>query len=566
MKPTLPQNDPLVAARRELLSKAREEYRFDRSIADCLFAEEVPMRDKGGPGYWARLAEANGEVSINKVATAEPEEVVANVASRIGGWLEKVTHDRFPEASERLKKAASLESEYPVADTEAYARAYGHLPDPSSLPSWEQDDFFAWIALAGANPTLLTRLDTVPDKLALSAEDFRASTGDELGEALAERRVYVVDYEALEGATGGEVDGYTKYICAPIAVFAQTHRGFVPVGIQMGQSPADRFITPADGVSWRMAKVATLSTDSQLTGLVGHFGLCHLVMEAVVLASKRNLAPPHPIRILLDAHTENTLIVNDITRSSLTPVDGAIDRMMAQSREASLDLTARSVRAFRILDSAPPDDFARRGVDDVEALPVYPYRDDQLLLWHAIETWIEQYVRTYYANDEAVQLDEELQAFTVELEAEELGGLAGIGLLTTVDQVVALLARIVFRATVYHAALNYALYDFGYAPLQPQAQFGPGPTGNDTEEDLLRMLPPYDIAYEVIEAFYPLKVQINRLGHYGDALEDPRLAVPLQAFHDALADIETTIEQRNTERLFAYPFCLPSRVSNSIHV
>ena len=219
------------------------------------------------------------------------------------------------------------------------------------------------------------------------------------------------------------------------------------------------------------------------------------------------------------------------------------------------------------MESAPPEDFARRGVDDTDALPVYPWRDDQLLLWDAIDTWVHAYVDAYYADDEAVQLDEELQAFTVELEGNELGGLTGIGRVETRERLGALVARIVFRATVFHAGINYALYDTGYAPFQPQAQFGPGPTGtDDTEEAWMRMLPPSDIAYEVIEAFYPLRVRINTLGDYGAALADPAVGEALEAFQARLKDIEDRITARNAERPFPYELSLPSRISNSIHV
>ena len=50
MKPTLPQDDPAVALRREALDRARKQYVYDRSVRDCLFAATVPVRDKGSPG------------------------------------------------------------------------------------------------------------------------------------------------------------------------------------------------------------------------------------------------------------------------------------------------------------------------------------------------------------------------------------------------------------------------------------------------------------------------------------------------------------------------------------
>ena len=442
------------------------------------------------------------------------------------------------------------------------------------MEKWEDDQFFAWIALGGSNPNLIERLHaTGLKKLDVDDAAYQKVVGgnDTIKKALTQGRLFVADYGILAGRSAGEVDGYSKVVAAPTALYAAVGEQWFIVGIQTGQDPkTSRFVQPGDGVSWKMAKVALLAADSQLTGLVAHFGLCHCVMEAVVLSTRRNLAEAHPLYLLLDAHTENTLIVNEITRSSLTPPDGSIDRMMAQELQGSLDMTAQAVRDFRIMDSAPPQDFERRGVDDLQALPSYPYRDDQLLLWDAIESWVNDYIGIYYENDTDVVLDEELQAFVVELGHENLGGLAGIGKVETVERLSALISRIVYRGTAFHAAINYALYDFGFAPLQPQAHFHEGPSedgSRDTELEFRKMLPPLDIAYEVVEAFYPLSVRINTLGDYGRwYFKDDRVDAPLDAFQACLKEIETEIQQRNQDRVFEYPYGLPSQVSNSIHV
>lgn len=532
MKPSLPQDDPGAAARGRALAQAKETYLYDRSIAGLLFAKEVPLRDRGGVAYWAKLAAANAEVKANRALTGRDV------------------------------------PDHPVETADDYARAYRILRDPSTLGVWATDEFFAWRAVAGDYPCTLTRLTAPLGKLPLTPAQYARVAGEDvLTEAIAEGRLYVVDHARFDGARGGQTDGYDKFLDAPIGVYAWTRDGrWVVVGIQSGQDPAThRFFQPGDGVSWRMAKTAHACADSQVAGLMGHFGLCHVVVEAIALATPRCLAPQHPLRLLLDAHTENTLIVNEITKTSLTPPDGAVDRSMSMSREDSLALTLEAVQSFRIMDSAPPDDFARRGVDDVEALPVYPYRDDQLLLWRAISTWVEAYVRTYYADDAAVAADRELADFASELEHPDRGGLAGIGEVLTVDRLAALIQRLVFRCSGYHAAINYALYDEGYAPLEPTAQFAPGPTGEDTEEDYLRMLPPYDLANEVIEAYYPLQVRINRLGGY-DELRDPAVAGALAAYRAELEEVEAEIVRRNQARFMPYTHSLPSQVSNSVHV
>lgn len=569
MLPLLPQDDPTLKARRTALERARTEYVYDRSTADLVFAETVPKRDQGGARYWAELVKVNLDVSVNKALIARPDEVAAGLRAKLAAQAAKIRPGHVQEAKAKLfSEAGSVDTQYPVKQAEDFDRAYAHLPEPAGKQRWQDDDFVAWLALAGANPTLIQRLDSVPDKLSLTGTAYqRILPSDTLETALEQGRVFVADYRDLDEASQGKVDNYTKHVMAPIAVYAAFEGAWTLIGIQTGQDPAaDPFLQPGDAHSWRMAKVALTSADSQLTGLVGHFGLCHVVMEAVALANKRNLAGTHPLRLLLDAHTENTLIVNEITRNSLTPEDGAIDRMMGQTREDSLQLTARAVREFRLMQSAPHEDFKRRGVDDTSALPSYPYRDDQLLLWDALEAWIEAYVRLYYRCDDDVFHDEELQSFVTELQHEHLGGLAGIGHIESIERLVHLMSRIVFRATAFHAAINYALYDFGYAPLQPQAQFARGPTADDTESDFLAMLPPFDVAYEVIEAFHPLSVRINQLGHYGKAFIDPRVAPLVRTLQKRLAHIETEIETRNATRFAPYPYCLPSRVSNSIHV
>lgn len=43
-------------------------------------------------------------------------------------------------------------------------------------------------------------------------------------------------------------------------------------------------------------------------------------------------------------------------------------------------------------------DFKRRGVDDVEALPNYHYRDDSTLMWNAISKYVANVVNAFYGK------------------------------------------------------------------------------------------------------------------------------------------------------------------------
>ena len=56
-----------------------------------------------------------------------------------------------------------------------------------------------------------------------------------------------------------------------------------------------------------------------------------------------------------------------------------------------------------------PQDLASRGVHDPELLPHYLYRDDGLRVWRATAGYCRDMLRLFYADDEDVVTDTELQ-------------------------------------------------------------------------------------------------------------------------------------------------------------
>lgn len=581
MTPLLPQNDPMVASRVAELAQARHDYQFDYSYHNTLQLPKLPLADKIDAGYYTGLGQMSLKAAINKIEASgdlrdadhdphEPHDLLGRLKRMGGNALEFVRG-----ITEQVTGGAdAANNAHPVAAISEYDRAYQSLRAPLALGQTDNDEFFAWQTLAGCNPIMLERMSATPAKLSLTPEQYQASVGshDSLERALREGRVFIADYAALEGVRAGTTDDRQKFVWAPIAVYAwrpnhQDQPGaLVPVCVQVGQTAQSKVFSPVDGVSWRMAKAMVAVADSQVQGLMTHFGACHLVMEAVAITMKRQLAKQHPLRLLLTKHTENTLLANDYCKTSLTNPGGVVDRLQAQVLEDSMRLCEQAVAGFRLMASSPLEDCARRGVLDTATLPVYPHRDDQLLVWRAIEKWIDAYVRLYYESDAAVANDAELQGFVNELGADEGGRLKDIGPILTVPRLVDLMARIVFRASAFHATINYSLYDFTYAPNGPTSAFGPGPVGNDSEPDLLRMLPPWNIAYEVIQIYWALQTRLNRLGLYQHSFADDRLLPALEAFRTALSAIDARIEARNAERPWPYVFSQPKLITESIHV
>ena len=578
--PTLPQSDPDPDARARGLAKAREDYQFDFSYQEIVSAKSLPLHEKTDPAYWAAIAKVMAELKANELATRSLGENVEHAAeSFLEGLAEKLAKLAPIEVGDRLARERRVDPAELDRSPEAYAKMYARIPKPPVVDTWERDDVFAWQALAGTNPIMIRRLAAPHPRLPITEAHYaKAVPGDRLEAAMREGRLYVADYAILDGIPTGTFEGMDKTIFAPIALYAWRPEregrpaAFTPVAIQCGQDPSKHPIfTPADGASWRMARATVTCAEGNVQGVISHFALCHEVMESVILATHRQLAKAHPIHVLLEPHFANTLITNDIAMTSLIGPDGNMERLQSGTLEASLDLAKKALSEFRLLESAPTKDFAARGTDDLEGLPVYPFRDDGLLSWGPLERWARAYLDLYYESDADVAADPELAAWVDEMGSEQGGRLKGLSRPETVDGLVELVAQILFRCTVYHAAFNYTSYDFfAYAPNMQAATFGPGPSGTAADSDaaLEAMWPPYEAAYEGMHLFYTIfRVQLNRLGHYPEGhFTDPRVAPLEETLRAELDAVEETIAARDAARLLPYPYLRPSRVSNSIHV
>ena len=64
------------------------------------------------------------------------------------------------------------------------------------------------------------------------------------------------------------------------------------------------------------------------------------------------------------------------------------------------------------------DNLRKRGVDDPQKLPYYPYRDDGRLIWDCLGNYVKDYLAIYYLSDEDVVGDYELQDWAKQLSGD----------------------------------------------------------------------------------------------------------------------------------------------------
>ena len=611
--PCLPSDDPNPASREAAVARARETCRWNTTYLPPLaFAEKVPPGHGAGVGWLAAVAETMVTLQVNSRKIEQHQEKSSRIHAEHEAIRVRIAGGDMS-ASAIMKHLVDFVMAGGVSGRPTSIADYAGLFQEVALPAgtsvFDDDRAFARMRVAGPNPMAIRRVAALDDRFPVTDAMLqdRLGPGDSLARAGEEGRLYLADYAVLDGAQAGTFPHTQKFLGAPLALFAvpagrSAARGLVPVAIQCGQvpGPSNPVFTPRDGWGWQIAKNVVQVADGNIHQAVSHMAHTHLVLEPVVVAALRTLASCHPVAVLLQPHFAGTLEVNDMAQAQLLAPGGGVDTVMAGSIEASRALIVKARQEFVFADAMLPRALRLRGVDDVEALPDFPYRDDALLLWDATRTWVGSYLRLYYTSDQAVLGDAELQRFVAEVGAADGGGLKGFGeggRIATVEALVDTLTLVIFTASAQHAAVNFPQYPvMSYVPNMPLAAYQPAPSHKDglTAQDLLAMLPPLDLAHMQLSLGYLLgSVNQTRLGIYSDLqttapagpgsrvgglvenvldgvlhrqhFVDARVGEPLGAFQGTLSAIERTIEDRNTLRP-AYTYLLPSRVPASINM
>ncbi|MDB4931389.1 MAG: hypothetical protein JWM10_3873 [Myxococcaceae bacterium] len=585
--PTLPQDDEFPRIRAELVAFHRGEREYDYSSpvgTACL--KELRLADKPGPDYLLRIGDSNAAVSRHHVGqrvmgyrdASEPRPL------RVGLYAAMTALDAARDFWDATTRAAAATE----PDAAASLLSYADFPDGlEAIPlvqhlrarPEQRDALFGWQRLGGPNPFALERLrdDRLPDHFPVREEHFRralgdANPGDSLARALGEGRLFLSDCKALDGVATTQNNGRQKYTAAAMGLFVRPldrSAALLPVAIQCAQAPsaAAPIFTPADGWRWRLAQLFLSLGEGSLHEAVEHLGRTHLVVEAFALAAGRNLAPAHPLTALLDPHFEHTHFINHTARNSLIADGGTLDQLMPQPIAATRALVAEAVATLDLGAADPRSRLRALGLDDADALPQCPYRDDAPPHWDALLRWVGDYLRVYYRDDAAVAADREVQGFVAELGARDGGRLRGVPAVRSVDALAALVTLAIFTGSVQHAAVNFPQYPFmGYVPGIPAGLYAPPPTLDtpDAEAALLAALPPADVTVlQVYTVFQLSAIRLKPLGGYAP-FADPRVAAPLAGYRARLAALEDDIQRREAGRPLSYPYLLPSLVPASI--
>lgn len=487
---------------------------------------------------------------------------------------------------------------------------------PKGQKPWQQDWFFGYEQIAGFNTTMLNGvscpsskqtggidLQTLLQKFPVSDAILQTATGDSevtLESAARDGLLYVCDYSMLEGIPSGVAFGQLRHHTAPIALFYwnnnpppgyppinENTRGVLqPIAIQLGQKPdpeSTPIFVPTDGEAWQAAKIFVQNACLLEHELIAHLGGTHLIIEPMVVAMHRQLPPEHPLYVLLLPHFRFTIAINDSALNSLIVPGGVISTAFSPTLDGSLYVLRNAHLAWRFDEQSPSRLFRERAVD-AENLPSFPFRDDTLLVWEAIRSFVKQYLQLYYQSDADVLADFELQAWVNEMVSPRcasvrgMDGLVNVGTtekphyrIESLEYLTQVLAQIIYIAAPLHASVNFAQYPLmAYAPSAASAVYHEPPRKSASTTNLTAYMPPFDVAlYWTSFTYLMTAMQYDTLGVYGTNMlapyfVDPRAEDLSADFRGALGAAEVVIRQRNRGRPLPYLFQLPSMIPNSI--
>ena len=229
----------------------------------------------------------------------------------------------------------------------------------------------------------------------------------------------------------------------------------------------------------------------QVAQICTHLAHTHFFVETFALGMHRCLMPSHPIHKMLKEHFRFIISIDTLGREVLIAPGGSADQSLTigHGSDGVKKLLAKAYQRMDWDDFDYPKDLEKRGI--TKDLKGYHHKDDCVLLWGVIKSYVENMVKTFYENDLTVIKDWELQDWVKDVyengfkDISSDSGKTALGLpwrLTTIDELVGLrfrlifltfpcqvtyLQRIIFTCTVRHTYANFYTYQSGqYYPFK----------------------------------------------------------------------------------------------------
>ncbi|BAT98350.1 hypothetical protein LR48_Vigan346s002300 [Vigna angularis] len=368
-----------------------------------------------------------------------------------------------------------------------------------SKSAWMTDDEFGREMLAGVNPCLIQRLEEFPPKSKLDASVYGDQTstitkehleinlgGLTVDQALNGNQLFILDHHDAFLPYLRKINDLptAKSYATRTILYLKEDGTLKPLAIELSLphprgdefGAVSRVILPADqgaeSTIWLLAKAYVVVNDSCYHQLMSHWLNTHATIEPFVIATNRHLSVLHPLYKLLIPHYRDTMNINALARQSLINAGGIIEQSFLPG-PFSVEMSSAVYKSWVFTDQALPADLLKRGmaIEDPSSphglrlvIDDYPYAVDGLEIWSAIQSWVKDYVSIYYATDDAIKKDTELQTWWKEAVEKGHGDLKDKPWwpkLNTIQDLINISSIIIWIASALHAAVNFGQYPYG---------------------------------------------------------------------------------------------------------
>eukprot|EP00238_Polyblepharides_amylifera_P001577 CAMPEP_0196571788 /NCGR_PEP_ID=MMETSP1081-20130531/1920_1 /TAXON_ID=36882 /ORGANISM="Pyramimonas amylifera, Strain CCMP720" /LENGTH=244 /DNA_ID=CAMNT_0041888861 /DNA_START=54 /DNA_END=788 /DNA_ORIENTATION=- len=218
-----------------------------------------------------------------------------------------------------------------------------------------------------------------------------------------------------------------------------------------------------------------------------------------------------------------------------------------------------------------------RGFDGKEFFPDYPYREDGLLVWAAMVDFVKDYVTLYYASDEEIVSDSEIQQWYYEALQVGHSGLVEAGTLqipelVTRDALSKVLVYLLWNFSAQNTAMTRPSYEaYGFPPNRPTMlqRAPPRVKGACTEVTFLEMMPDKGTS-ATVAGFMHWRSERTAFAapllgpQMEDHFLDPDALDCFDRFQTSLKLVQKVIEGRNDRRGAPYMWMLPSMITTGL--
>lgn len=492
------------------------------------------------------------------------------------------------------REASTFEERSPIL--KPYLSLFRVLNPPAVANVFLEDRVFARLRVAGYNPMSLFLADENTFPFPFEPDAIVGNGNDTFQTALREKRVYALDFAELS-AVAQDPTSHKKLVACqalfirPLEPLAMKG-DLLPLAIRLVESDEWVFSPHISKLTsrglnrdtkWDIAKHAVNICDAIHHELVAHLGRTHLLIEAFVGPTMRQLPSTHPLHALLVPHFEGTVFINERASQNLVAPGGNVDRIFAGEIGDVMAWCAKRVLDTEFNECFPHTDLENRGVNDADLN--FPYRDDAKAHFDALVLWVTGYLGYFYKTDSDVVADVELRAWAEEVSDPARGRVKGFGdngdgKILSLGYLIQAVAFIIFTASVQHASVNFPqLSLMSYAPALAGALWGPLPSrGELCSVDTWReLLPPTKTAMEQIDILGVIgAVYYTRLGHYKKKqFADPdtscnswpqEIKTAHTAYMKRLKEIDAAIVSREKNHDLKYDYLRPGNIPQSINI